>query len=103
MLVKIASKEWLRNVAGIVPYVIDPMLEHAGKTIEVTEGPDLIYSEKDMELINELGISLPIHENIMYLDDEYTWSILMLAETEEYNKSFGFNVENILNFIEGGI
>lgn len=104
MLVKIASAEWLRKVAGIAPYVIDPMvLGCAGKTIEVTEEPSLGYTEVELDQIDELGILLPVCENTMYSDDKYTWSTLMFAETEEYNKRPPLNVGDILSFInEGG-
>lgn len=103
MLVKIASEEWLRKVAGVAPYVIDAMIiECAGQTIEVTEEPDLCYCKTELDYINELGISLPAYENAMYSDDKYIWGILMFAETEEYNKRPPLDIDDILNFIDEG-
>ena len=104
MIVKIASEKWLRKIAGIPPYVIDGMIfKYAGETIEVAEKPDGDWTEYTMDQIGALGISLPTYKNMLYEGKlGYTWSTLMFAETEEFNKRPPLNVDDILSFIDEG-
>lgn len=101
MLVRIASAEWLRKVADVKPTIIEEMIrKFAGKTIEVTLHND--WTQYTIDQINALEISLPTCKNMLYEGEDFIWSTLMFAETEEFNNRPPLNVGDVLSFIDEG-